>query len=51
MRGRTVSLMKNTLSYRDSNWLKESASVAQFWSAPEARALRNPFPWWAAQVD
>src|SRR6267142_5674231 len=44
MRRWPVSLMKSTLSDCESNCLKESASVAQLWSAPEARALRNPFP-------
>ena len=34
--------MKSSLSYCDSNWLKESASVAQFWNAA-ALALHNPF--------
>jgi hypothetical protein len=44
MLGSPVSLMKSTLSDCESNRLKESASVAQLWSAPEARALRDPFP-------
>jgi hypothetical protein len=37
MRGRTVSLMKSTLSDCESTWLKESASIAQLWNAPSAR--------------
>jgi len=47
----TSFIDESTLSYCDSNWLKESASVAQLWSAPEARVLRNSFPLVAAQVD
>jgi hypothetical protein len=33
------------------HWLKESASAAQLWSAPEARFAQSVFRWWAAQVD
>jgi hypothetical protein len=43
--------MKSTLSDCESNCLKESASIAQLWSAPEERFAQSVFRWWAAQVD
>jgi hypothetical protein len=43
--------MKRTLRDCEANWLEEFASGAQFWSAPEARALHNLFPRLGAQMD
>jgi hypothetical protein len=43
--------MKGMLRDCEANRLEEFASVAQFWSAPEALALHNLFPCWAAQMD
>jgi len=39
MHRQTISLEKNSPSYRDANKLKEAASVAQFLSAPFAQSV------------